>query len=187
MVGRTLAAGAFGGFLAGTASGVVLAVWGKPILFQLSGLINVANSAPAGFVVHLVTSAIVGAVFGALFRDSVTNSSAGAVFGFLFGLGVWLLGPLTPVIAVQTFWGRYLPQFVAFGVPSQFAALVHAGYGLILGASYPLFLGETEEGEQAPADLVTPLGPAPEETQAERDAPKPPGETPSSPSDAQAA
>jgi len=147
-VWRSVKAGALGGFLGGTVSGIVLAVAGRDLLFQLAQLIGV-SSAPAGFVVYLVGSAAVGALFGVLLRDSVSNPTGGAVLGVVYGAAVWLIGPMTPLHAMHEWWARYAPQLLVTPLPLRVTAMSHGIYGVLLGASYSLFFGETEAASAA--------------------------------------
>jgi len=131
-------------------SGVILAIWGRDLLFQLADVIKV-SSAPAGFVVHLVGSAAVGALFGLLLRDSVSSPSVGAVLGFMYGMAVWLVSPMTPLHTVENWWARAVPQFLTPPQMVKVTAASHGVFGLLLGASYSLFFGEKDAAPAAVA------------------------------------
>ena len=62
-----------------------------PMVASLIGL----SSSMAGFVVHMVISAIIGGSYGLLFRREAYTYGAGLAWELVYGLVWWFLGPLT--------------------------------------------------------------------------------------------
>ena len=89
---RNLKLGVLGGLLGGAVFGVMMGVMGMlPMIGQMVG----QPSALAGFAVHMVNSAIIGAGFAVVFGRTVDGLGSGMTTGMLYGIGWWLLGPLT--------------------------------------------------------------------------------------------
>jgi uncharacterized membrane protein YagU involved in acid resistance len=92
---RTLQAlgwGALASLAGGLLYSVVMVATG--VLPRVAGLIG-ASSPQAGFVVHLVISALIGMSFGVLFRYEAPNLVSGVAWGLVYGLAWWFLGWLT--------------------------------------------------------------------------------------------
>jgi hypothetical protein len=124
MSGGGAASGALSGFGAGLISGLILhATW---ILTPLALLVASKPNVYTGWVIHLVISTVVGAVFGAAIgRRGPLSERTLVAAGLGLGVLVFAVGPLT-----------LIPM--AIGLPPQFAYLskwlkVGAGY-LVYGA-----------------------------------------------------
>jgi hypothetical protein len=133
-----LASGAGNGALAGIAGGIVfgvlMAVMG--VLPMVGMLIGVDN-AVVGFLVHLVNSAIIGAIFGVLaygFADRI-GPVVGA--GLVYGAVWWVLGALL----IMPLWLSLTADPMMRGMvlvvgPAQWMSLVgHLLYGLVTAAA----------------------------------------------------
>ena len=129
---RNLKLGVLGGLLGGTVFGAMMGMMGMlPMIGQMVG----QPSALAGFAVHMVNSAIIGAGFAVVFGRTVEGFGSGMTTGMLYGIGWWLLGPLT-----------LMPLFMGMGfgvnwnlgaAQSMLPSLVgHIMYGVISGTSY---------------------------------------------------
>lgn len=131
-IGQSLKQGAIGGFTGGVIFGFLMGMMGMlPMVAKLVG----SGSAVVGFGVHLVISAVIGAVYGLLVAGRLpelkASLAAGAGYGFLW----WILGSLT-----------LMPLFMGMGLGSQWsvAAVVktfpslmgHLMYGLVLAFTY---------------------------------------------------
>jgi hypothetical protein len=102
-----------------------------PMMAKMAG----RSSAAVGFGVHLVISAIVGAIFAVLVGGRLRTVGSLVAAGLIYGLVWWLLGPLT-----------LMPLFMGMGVgvnwtgaamTAAMASLAgHLVYGAILGAVY---------------------------------------------------
>ena len=89
---RALAMGILASVAGGLAFTMVMVKTGAlPKVASLVGL----SSPGAGFVVHMVISAIIGATYGLLFRRESYTYGAGLAWGLVYGLVWWFLGPLT--------------------------------------------------------------------------------------------
>lgn len=132
MNARNLKLGAIGGLAGGVVFGMMMGMMGMlPMIGQMVG----QPSALAGFAVHLVNSAIIGAGFAVVFGRSAHGFGSGTTTGLLYGIAWWLLGPLT-----------LMPLFMGMGLganwnlaaaQSMLPSLVgHVIYGIILGTSY---------------------------------------------------
>ncbi len=129
---KQLLNGIAGGLAGGVVFGMMMGMMGMlPMIGKMVG----QPSAVAGFFVHMINSAIIGAGFAIVFGRLATRVKAGLGFGSLYGVIWWMLGPLT-----------LMPLFMGmgFGVNWNMAAAVnmmpslmgHLIYGIILGISY---------------------------------------------------
>lgn len=134
MNARILSRGVYGGLAGGVVFGAMMGMMGMlPMIGQMIGYPNAA----AGFVVHMVNSAVIGAGFAVVFSKAAKSLGTGISTGVLYGGIWWLLGPLT-----------LMPLFMGmgFGVNWNAAAAVamlpslagHLMYGTILGAVFAL-------------------------------------------------
>ncbi len=104
-----------------------------PMIGQMVGSPTVA----AGFIVHMVNSAIIGAGFAVLFGKSAEGVGAGITTGVLYGGMWWFLGPLT-----------LMPLFMGMGLGVNWSITAattmlpslagHMMYGAILGTVFVL-------------------------------------------------
>lgn len=129
---KNIQRGAFAGFAGGIVFGIMMGMMGMLTLIgQMVGLPN----ALAGFVIHLMISAFIGATFAILFDASLTGRGASLAYGTAYGAFWWLLGPLT-----------LMPLMMGMGLSSNWTAgaaaqmlpslVGHIVYGLILGGTY---------------------------------------------------
>jgi hypothetical protein len=135
-------AGLFGGLVM-TGGALLLAAWyGFDVWFQLKAIgsliLGPAAMAQAGFVagpvlagllIHLVVSALLGALFGVFTRRVwrlPSDYGAPAVSGLVFGLLLWLVAYL----ALSTL----LPQLMAISAPAFI--IQHIGFGTALSMAY---------------------------------------------------
>ena len=94
-------------------------------------------TALAGFLVHMVNSAIIGAGFAVVFGKFVNGVGSGLYTGLLYGSAWWFLGPLT-----------LMPLFMGMGLGVNWNAAAavamlpslagHMMYGTILGTVFVL-------------------------------------------------
>ncbi len=134
MNARTLGRGVYGGLAGGVVFGAMMGMMGMlPMIGQMVGSPN----AVAGFVVHMVNSAIIGAGFAIVFGKAANGLGAGLSAGLLYGGIWWLLGPLT-----------LMPLFMGMGLGVNWNAAAavamlpslagHLVYGTILGAVFAM-------------------------------------------------
>ncbi len=113
--------GIYAGLFGGSVFGVMMAVGG--MFPMISGMIGMEN-ALVGFVLHLIISAIIGAIFG-IALDAMVMQGPGMslMVGGVYGIVWWVLGPLLimplvmgmPVFQVQAMMGSLFGH-VMFGV-----------------------------------------------------------------------
>jgi len=89
---RAIGMGILASLAGGLAFTIVMVETGAlPVVASLVG----HTSSMAGFVVHMIISAIIGASYGLLFRQEAYTYGAGLCWGLVYGLMWWFLGPLT--------------------------------------------------------------------------------------------
>ncbi len=127
---RDLLIGTLAGLIGGLAFGWALQSQG--MMVDGAGLLGL-NSAGAGFILHLILAALLGAGFGALFRYQAQSYTATISSGALYGLLWWVIGPLTmsPLLRGQRpTWGL---GEAAAAFPFLIAYLL---FGLVTGLSF---------------------------------------------------
>lgn len=115
------AIGICAGLFGGSVFGVMMAVGG--MFPMISGMMGMDN-ALVGFVLHLIISAVIGAIFG-LALDAIVTQSPGMslLAGGVYGIVWWVLGPLLvmplvmgmPVFQIQAMMGSLFGH-VMFGI-----------------------------------------------------------------------
>ena len=96
---RSLGWGALAGLAGGTAASPVLLATG--VLPKVAGF---GSGFPGlkGFVIHLTVSALIGMMYGLLFRNEGSSLSVGVPWGCVFGMIWWYVGPMTVVPLILT-------------------------------------------------------------------------------------
>ena len=89
---HSLAWGALASVLGGLLFSIIMEATG--VLPQVAALIG-GSSPLAGFVVHLVISALIGMSYGLFFQHEASDVGSSIAWGMLYGLAWWFLGPLT--------------------------------------------------------------------------------------------
>jgi hypothetical protein len=141
MNSRSLKLGALSGVLGGVVFGMMMGMMGMlPMIGQMVGV----PTAAAGFLIHIVNSALIGAGFGVVFGRTANGIASGLSTGLLYGGAWWLLGPLT---LMPLFMGMGLGVNWNIGAAQAMlpSLMGHLLYGAILGASYHL-LGQRGAG-----------------------------------------
>ena len=116
-----ISTGIYAGLFGGSVFGVMMAVGG--MFPMISGMMGMDN-ALVGFVLHLIISAVIGAIFG-LVLDTVATQGSGMslLAGGVYGIVWWVLGPLLimplamgmPVFQVQAMMGSLFGH-IMFGI-----------------------------------------------------------------------
>lgn len=127
---RNIVHGIYGGIAGGLVFGAMM-INMFPMIGQMVG----QPSAIAGFLVHMLNSAIIGAAFAVFFGNRVCGLPSGVRWGLAYGGLWWFLGPLT-----------LMPLFLGMGlgaswnlaaVSAKIGGLFgHLLYGAALGAGY---------------------------------------------------
>ncbi len=118
---RNTMTGIYAGLFGGSVFGIMMAVGG---MFPMIGSMLNMENALVGFILHLIISAIIGAIFGmALDAMVLQGPGMSLVVGSVYGIVWWVLGPLLimplamgmPVFQVQAMMGSLFGH-VMFGV-----------------------------------------------------------------------
>lgn len=124
--------GILGGLAGGVVFGLMMGMMG--MLPMIGGMVGVPSAA-AGFVVHLMISAGIGAAFGALLGPHVEEIRDAVGAGTVYGATWWLLGPLTlmPLMMGMGLGVNWSLEAARGALPSLMGHLIFGG---ILGFTY---------------------------------------------------
>jgi len=122
--------GVYGGLAGGLIFGVMMGMMGMlPMIARMAG-----SSSPAiGFGIHLITSAVIGAIFAIIVADRLRSVGSAVGAGLVYGVAWWLLGPLTLMPLMMGMSVTWTGAAMSAGMPSLVGHLV---YGAILGGVY---------------------------------------------------
>jgi len=84
-------AGALAGIAGGLVFGALMVAMMPPMIGMIGSLLGVPS---LGWGVHLLFSAIIGAVFGAVVGDRAASWAPAIALGAAYGVVWWILGPL---------------------------------------------------------------------------------------------
>ena len=129
---RELKWGAYGGVAGGLIFGAMMGIMGMlPMIGSMVG----QPTAGVGFVVHMVNSVVIGAVFAIVLGRFVNGTGSGVGAGLLYGGAWWILGPLTlmPLFMGMGFGVNWNAAAAAAMLPSLVG---HLMYGGVLGLVY---------------------------------------------------
>ena len=136
-------AGAVAGIAAGLVFGVMMQMMSAPTpdggampMMAMVAMVVRSQSLVVGWLYHLLNSAVIGALFGALLGGRAHEYLGGLRWGAVWGVIWWVLGAL---ILMPILLG--MPTFAALRMPPMrpvaMGSLVgHLVYGLILGAVF---------------------------------------------------
>jgi hypothetical protein len=124
------------GALAGIVGGIVFGVLMQLMMPPMLGMIGSLIGAPAfGWPLHLVLSALIGAIFGLVLGRRVTDWTPALGLGAAYGFVWWILGPLL----IMPTWMGMGPMFaMAFDTSNLMSLVGHLVYGVVTGAAYLL-------------------------------------------------
>ncbi len=128
--------GIIGGLVGGVVFGLMMHLMKTPdgasVMTMVAAVVRSQNLL-IGWIYHLFNSAIIGALFGLVFAERVTNYRDGAIWGLLYGVFWWVLGAqiLMPILLGMS-------PFVTLAMAPMrsiaMGSLVgHAIYGVLLG------------------------------------------------------
>lgn len=129
MKARGILSGVVGGLAGGVVFGMMMAMMGVlPMIGKMVG----HPSAVAGFAVHMMISAGIGASFAVLFGRVVNAARSGLLAGMSYGGAWWVLGPLIlmPGMMGMGFGANLNVAAATAALPSLMGHLV---YGVVLG------------------------------------------------------
>lgn len=130
--GARLINGAIAGVAGGVVFGILMAM--LDMLPMVSMLIGVENAA-VGFLVHLVNSAIIGAIFGLIAWGFAHNIAAVLGAGMVYGVIWWVLGALIvmPLWLSVTADPMMSDMVLTVGRDQWMSLMGHVIFGLIAG------------------------------------------------------
>lgn len=123
---RNLGLGAAAGLIGGIVFGLLMTMMG--MIGMIGGLVGQMGNVPVSWGLHLLISAIIGAIFGLV--APYAGASLGRVLGAgaLYGLAWWVLGPLL-IMPMMMGMG---PQLSAEGISAAMPSLMgHLAFGLV--------------------------------------------------------
>jgi uncharacterized membrane protein YagU involved in acid resistance len=121
---RLAGLGALGGLAGGVVFGMMMGMMG---MLPMVGMLVRQESAGIGFVVHLLISAFIGAVYGLVAGRYTLSWGASLVGGLVNGVVWWVLGALT---LMPLMLGMNEMVFV-IGQPQWMSLVGHILYGLV--------------------------------------------------------
>ena len=124
MDARHTMSGVIGGLIGGLVFGAMMQV--MAMMPMVAGLIG-QDSVAVGWVVHLINSAVIGAIYGAFVTPRTASWAAATVAGIVYGLVWWVLGA---VFLMPLRLG--MPGF-QIGTPQLQSLVGHVIYGMITG------------------------------------------------------
>ncbi len=129
---KSIRNGVYGGLAGGVVFGGLMGMMG--MLAMIGGMVGHA-SALTGFFVHMMMSAMIGAVFALTLGRFATDIKRGIWQGLLYGGAWWVLGPLTvmPLLMGMDLGASLNVSAAAHQMPSLMG---HLMYGAILGTGY---------------------------------------------------
>jgi hypothetical protein len=145
MKARRIWSGVGGGVAGGMVFGMMMGMMGVlPMIGKMVG----HPSALAGFAVHMMISAGIGASFAALFGRVVHAARSGLLAGMSYGGIWWVLGPLTlmPWMMGMGFGADLNLAAARAALPSLMGHLV---YGIVLGLVHSFLSRRLEKSQQA--------------------------------------
>jgi len=127
MNAKGITRGIIGGLAGGALFGAMMGAMGMlPMIGKMVG----HPSAAAGFLVHMMLSAVIGAAYGLTFGRMADGVRGGSVLGLVYGAGWWVLGPLTLMPLMM---GMGLHWSVGAAVHMFPSLMGHMMFGLVLG------------------------------------------------------
>jgi hypothetical protein len=156
-IGPGILAGLGGGAFLGALMTMVQAPLpggGRASLMQELAMAVGADGLLAGWALHLVLSAAIGALFGVLFPAAGRGQRHGIGLGLLYGVAWWIVGGLV-VLPMLLGWPAFAPltdpALRGAGLGFLFG---HVVFGATLGAIYAQIQRNVAEMETLPPDAV---------------------------------
>lgn len=139
-------AGVAAGLAAGVGMGLLMTLEMSAVIEGAIPALWLLDGGMAGWLVHMVNSAVFGVVFAALvtrWPAAVRSLSGGVIVGGLYGIVLWLVaaGLVMPVWLDLV--GFASPPAIPNLAPMSLAA--HLLYGVVLGVVYPLIVTRETE------------------------------------------
>jgi hypothetical protein len=127
---RPVVIGALAGVVGGIVFGLLMAIMMPPMIGMIGSLIGAPG---LGWPLHLVFSALIGAIFGLALGPRVAGWLSAVGLGGAYGFVWWILGPLL----IMPTWMGMGPMFaMALDVSNLMSLGGHLVYGVVTGAAY---------------------------------------------------
>jgi uncharacterized membrane protein YagU involved in acid resistance len=133
-------AGVVASVVAGAVMGVMLTTMMRPVIAAAIPALWGLDGLTAGWLVHLVNSAIFGVVFAAVavqpsVRGYVDSLGSSLATGVVYGVAVWVVG----AVVVMPLWLQAVgfPNAPALPNVSMGSLVGHVVYGAVLGLVFP--------------------------------------------------
>lgn len=131
--------GALAGLVGGLAFGALMAMMS---MLPMVGMLAGSESALVGFAIHMLISAVIGAIYGGLVAlVGLTSAYAvlpGIGIGIAYGFVWWIIGPLV-LMPIMMGMG---PQFGSALTQMNLLSLMgHLIYGALLGGAFAMISG----------------------------------------------
>jgi hypothetical protein len=123
-MGRLVTAGAIAGLVGGAVFGVMMGMMG---MLPMVGMLVRQENAVIGFIVHMIISAFIGAVYGLAAGRMALNAVSALIGGVINGVVWWVLGAL---VLMPLLLGMTQMVFV-IGQAQWMSLLGHIIYGLV--------------------------------------------------------
>jgi uncharacterized membrane protein YagU involved in acid resistance len=124
-------AGIAGGLAGGVVFGILMQAW--EMLSMVAMLVD-SESVAVGWLVHLVISALFGAIFAVLFGRWAATPTSAAGIGLAYGVLWWVLGALV----IMPAWLGMNEMILELNTTAWRSLAGHLAYGLLLGLVYAL-------------------------------------------------
>jgi uncharacterized membrane protein YagU involved in acid resistance len=126
-----VAAGIAGGLAGGVVFGILMQTWG---MLPMVAMLVDSESVAVGWLVHLLISALFGAVFAVVFGRWVGTPTAAVGIGLAYGVLWWVLGALL----IMPAWLGMTEMVFKVNTTAWRSLAGHLSYGLLLGLVYAL-------------------------------------------------
>src|SRR3990172_664956 len=122
--GKLATSGAIAGLGGGLVFGILMGMMG---MLPLVGMLIRVENAVVGFSVHMVISALIGAIFGLTAGRFTASWGSAVVLGIIYGVIWWVLGGLSlmPLLLGMN------EMVFAIGQPQWMSLMGHLLYGII--------------------------------------------------------
>ncbi len=142
LITQQITHGIYGGLAGGLVFGAMMGIMGMlPMIGKMVG----QPSPVAGFIVHLIISAVIGVGFSLTFARATTTIGKGLSNGLLYGGIWWLLGPLT-LMPLSMGMGLGVNWNLTAATKMMPSLMGHLIFGAILGIGYVLLQRKGKDG-----------------------------------------
>ena len=126
-----VAAGIAGGLAGGVVFGILMQAWG---MLPMVAMLVDSESVAVGWLVHLLISALFGAIFAVLFGRWAATATSAVGIGLAYGVLWWILGALL----IMPAWLGMTEMVFKVNTTAWRSLAGHLAYGLLLGLVYAL-------------------------------------------------